>query len=412
MRRNYKYTIGDKVINKYGDAFEILQQTTGKRGESAYLCKCDKGHIFSKCQTKILTSCPYCTNKIVEKGINDISTTDPDLFDMLIDKEFGYSHCKTSQEKTNWMCPTCHNIKYNKSPYLVLKQGLSCNYCSDGFSYGEKFIFNLLSELEINFVYQLSSKDMSWCGKYKYDFYIPSLDCIIEVMGLQHYKDCTWSTYNEVHKNDLTKQGLALNNNICHYVKLDFRISTLEYAKQSILRSDLDDILCLYKYNIPWKKIHKTSLSPILNIIVDKYNNETKDINELSNILGFSNNTIVRYLNNANKLGLCDYDAELKRIKTLQANHSMNSERGSKPIVCIEDGKVFKNAKLIQAISDEIYGKHLDSRNISTVCHERQKTTKGLTFKFISRSEFNRIKRETPEKAFGDFFISEKENIS
>ena len=63
-------------------------------------------------------------------------------------------------------------------------------------------------------------------------------------------------------------------------------------------------------------------------------------------------------------------------------------------------------------MSDEIYGKHLDSRNISTVCHERQKTTKGLTFKFISRSEFNHIKYETPEKAFGDFFISEKENIS
>lgn len=405
MKRNYKYVIGDVITNKYGEKFKILEQTIGKRGESAYTCKCYKGHIFNKLQTKIFTSCPYCTNRIVESGINDILTTNKELFNMLVDENWGYTHCETSQEKTDWKCPTCYNIIHNKSPYLVKKRGLCCPNCSDGISYGEKFISNLLNTIGIKFIYQLSSKDMDWCEKYKYDFYIPSVDCIIEVMGLQHYQDCSWCTYDDVYKNDLLKKNLALDN-VAHYIELDVRYSTLNYIKQSILRSELDDILSLYKYYIPWNNIHRKSLSSILNIVVDKYNNVTKDINELSQILGFANNTIVKYLNNANILGLCDYNAEFKKVETLKKNHSMNSERGSKPIICINDKNVFKNAKIIEHISNKLYGKYLDSRNISAVCHGRQKTIKGLVFQFIPRSEFNRIKTETPNKAFGDFFLT------
>ncbi len=406
MKRNYKYNIGDVVINKYGEKNKILELTTGNRGESAYICKCSKGHVFSKLQTKILTSCPYCTNIIVEKGINDISTTNKELFDMLLDKEFGYTHCETSQEKTDWKCPTCHNIIYNKMPYLVKQRGLCCPNCSDGISYGEKFVSNLLNEINVDFIYQLSSKNSNWCGKYKYDFYVPSIDTIIEVMGLQHYKDCSWSSYDDVHKNDIAKKELAVKN-VLHYVTLDIRYSTLEYVKQSILRSELDDLLELYSKNISWKEIHKRSISSILNVVVDKYNNVTKDINELSKILKLSNTTITRYLKNANKLGMCDYDAELKKIETLQKNHSKNSERTSKPIICINDGNVFKNSKIAKDISSEIYGKHLN--NINAVCLGKYKSTKGLVFRFITRSEFNRIKRETPNKAFGDLFIDVEE---
>lgn len=408
MVRNYKYAIGEKVKNKYGDYFEILQQTTDNRGASSYICKCNKNHIFHKRQTKIYTSCPYCTNRIIEKGINDISTTNPKLFDMLIEKDFGYSHCETSQEKTDWKCPTCNNIIHNRTPYSILEKGLCCPSCSDGISYGEKFIYNLLHGIGVDFIYQLSSKKMVWCGRYKYDFYIPYVDCIIEVMGLQHYEDCSWSTYDEVHKNDLLKKRLALNN-VKHYVELDVRYSNLNYIKQSILRSNLDGILELYLYHIPWKKIHKKSLSSILYTIVDKYNNVTKNIDDLSDITRFSNGTIVRYLKNANELGLCEYNAKNKKLDVLNKNHSMNSETCSKPIMCLDDGNVFKSASMLSNISKQMYGKTLNNKNVSAVCHGIQKTCMGLKFRFISKEEFNKIKQKTPEKAFGDFFISVEE---
>ena len=104
-------------------------------------------------------------------------------------------------------------------------------------------------------------------------------------------------------------------------------------------------------------------------------------------------------------MNLCDYDPEKKRIDILNKNHAFNSERTSKPIMCVEDGRVYRNSRIAEENSIEIYGKHLDRRNIHDVCSGRQKTTKGLYFKFISRQEFNDIKNNTPEMAFGDEFL-------
>ena len=104
-------------------------------------------------------------------------------------------------------------------------------------------------------------------------------------------------------------------------------------------------------------------------------------------------------------MNLCNYDPEQKKIDTLNRNHAFNSERTSKPIMCINDGRVFRNARIAEENSMVIYGKQLDRRNIHDACSGRQKKTKGLRFKFISRQEFNDIKNNTPEKALGDAFI-------
>ena len=405
MKRNYKYNIGDKIQCKDGSYSTILEKTVGKRNESAYVCKCNKGHIYERLQTRIDRNCPYCSNKIIKQGINDISTTNKDLFSMLVDKDFGYTHCETSQEKTDFKCPTCKRVIY-KSPYLIKHQGLCCPHCSDGYSYGEKFIMNLLNVIGVDYITQYSSKDATWCENYRYDFYIPSVDCIIEVHGLQHYEDCSWCSCEEVQKNDLNKKELA-EKYVSKYIVLDVRYSTLKYIKQSILRSELDDILMLYCFSnkFTWKELHKKSISPIIDEIIKYYNNGITDVTELANLLKISNPTIVRYLKDASSMNLCDYDPEKKRIDILNKNHAFNSERTSKPIMCVEDGRVYRNSRIAEENSMEIYGKQLDRRNIHDVCSGRQKTTKGLYFKFISRQEFNDIKNNTPEMAFGDEFV-------
>ena len=53
MRRNYKYDIGDKVQCKDGSYHTIIERTTGNRGKSAYICKCEKGHLYQKNQVGI-----------------------------------------------------------------------------------------------------------------------------------------------------------------------------------------------------------------------------------------------------------------------------------------------------------------------------------------------------------------------
>ena len=406
MKRNYKYNIGDKIQCKDGSYHTIIEKTVGKKNESAYICKCSNGHIIKKIQTIVDSRCPYCINLIVEKGINDISTTNKEMFEMIKDKEFAYTHHDNTREKTEFICPICKHT-HIKSPQLVKKFGLGCPHCSDGYSYGEKFIMNLLDLLSVKYINQYSSKDAKWCKQYRYDFYLTDYDCIIEVHGEQHYKDTRWGSYEEIHNNDISKEILA-NQYVSKYIILDVRKSELKHIKKSILSSKLFNILCLTNDtidNINWEEISKNSFLPIIKIIVEKYNNYSNDISELSELLHFSKTTIVHYLKEAALLGLCDYDSEYKTKKTLDDNHAMNSERGSKPIMCIEDSRVFRNSRILQSNSVELYDKYLDFRYISSVCNGHKQSAKGLHFKFITRIEFNDIKKNNPENAFGDEFV-------
>lgn len=405
MARLYKYDVGDKIQCKDDSYNIIVSKTVGKRNESAYMCNCENGHLFKKYQTRINTRCPYCINFIVEKGINDISTTNKEMFDMIKDKEYAYNHHDNSTEKIEFICPICKHI-HVKSPNLVKKYGLGCPHCSDGYSYGEKFIMYLLDSLNIRYINQYSSKDVEWCDKYRYDFYLYDYDCIIEVHGEQHYKNTRWGTYEDIHNNDVKKELLA-KKYVKYYIVLDVRKSELNYIKKSILLSQLINILYLSKdmiNNINWEEINKKSLLPIIENIVEKYNNYSKDISELSKLLHFSKPTIVYYLKEAALLNLCDYNSEYKAKKTLENNHAMNSERGSKPIICLEDSNVFRNSRILQSNSVELYGKFLDFRYISSVCNGHKKSAKGLHFKFITRNEFNNIKDTTPSLAFGNKF--------
>lgn len=404
MRRNYKYNVGDIISNKCGDKYEIIEQTKGKRGESAYICKCSDGHVFKKLQTKLHTTCPYCCNRIIERGVNDISTLNKSMFDMLADKDFGYTHCETSQDRTDWICPNCHTKIYNRKPYDVLHFGLKCPSCYDGISYGEKFISNLLNESGVDFIYQLTSKKADWCGNFKYDFYLPSHKCIIEVMGLQHYQDTSWGKYIDTHNNDVAKKKLALQH-VDEYIELDVRKSDLLYIKDSILNSDLCQIIHLDSSTLKWEDIHKKSLSSIILEISRMYNEKTKDIHELAEKYQIASGTVVAYLNKARELGLCDYDGIKKRDDNLLRNHENNSDRCSNPVRCIQDGRLYKNATVLENESERIYGKKIDRRNVWAVCNGKQKTSHKLSFSYVTKAEFNNAKVSTPNLVYGDPFV-------
>ena len=106
MAKLYKYDIDDKIQCKDGSYYTIIDKTVGNRNESAYICKCSNGHTIKKMQTSIDNRCSYCLNYIVEKGINDISTTNKEMFEMIKDKEFAYTHHDNTREKTEFICFT------------------------------------------------------------------------------------------------------------------------------------------------------------------------------------------------------------------------------------------------------------------------------------------------------------------
>lgn len=74
------------------------------------------------------TKCPVCTNHKVVKGINDISTTRPDLMKYFKNKNDAYTHSHGSECKVSVICPTCGNedvVKINNISCF----GYCCKYC-------------------------------------------------------------------------------------------------------------------------------------------------------------------------------------------------------------------------------------------------------------------------------------------
>ena len=173
--------------------------------------------------------CACCSNQIVVEGINDIPTTDPWMTKYF---QGGYDEAKLythgSEHRIYPICPDCGTIKNTTTRIANIynKHSCICHKCSDGISYPEKFMYSVLQQLNIDFQTQLTKTTFKWCKgegyDYKYDFYIPSLNCIIETHGIQHYKEIKkWYRGITESENDVLKEQLAKQNGIKNYIPID-----------------------------------------------------------------------------------------------------------------------------------------------------------------------------------------------
>lgn len=215
--------------------------------------------------------------------------------------------------KVEWLCPDCNNI-IKKEINDVVQNGIRCSRCSDRFPYGEKFILSLLSQLQIKFYHRHT---FEWCKNKEYDFFIPSINCIIEVHGMQHYEDACFSgmgnktKYIDVHDNDVEKEKLALDNGVKHYIVIDARYSSFNWVKCSVLDSDLVYIYDLN--NIDWNLCQINALKSYVKIVCDLWNqNPFYSIKDISEIINKSKSSVRHWLKQGNELGWCNYNEKFR----------------------------------------------------------------------------------------------------
>ena len=186
----------------------------------------------------------------------------------------------------------------------LLHQNYNCIICGDGVSYPEKVMRCILKLLNIEFVVELNKKQFEWCDKYRYDFYLPEYDIIIETHGGQHYFDTPngfKKSFKEEMINDNNKQELALKH-VTKYIVIDCRYSDINWIKSKILESELFE-----KFNfdiIDWEKIDEFATNSLVKKVCDYYNNNSDEL--LKNIAGYFNlcpATIKKYLTKGKKLG-------------------------------------------------------------------------------------------------------------
>ena len=424
-----------------------------KENQKWYKYKCNKcGYEGWIIEGSLLTNnqgCSCCKGLTVVEGINDIPTTAPWMVKYF---QGGYDeaklYTKSSGQRIIPICPDCGRIKDKPMDIdnIYTRHSINCT-CGDGISKPQKFIFNLLEQLNINFE---TEKVFNWCvfprynnikelqqGRYDYYYKFNHKEFILEVDGEQHHKEkgknSKFTSLKEQKYIDNMKDKLALENGY-EVIRINCKESNLKFIKQSILNSKLNELFNLSI--IDWLKCEEFALSNRVKEACDLWNSGIESTKEISKIMKLDSSTINHYLKQGNelgycnykttsikkkeniikvselwnsklyeiqeiasminvhsssiisylqegyKMGICDYTAELSKVINFNNIKKRNKER-SKSVICLESNQIFISTIELEKQSEELFGVKLDNKGIASNCRGKYKTYKGFTFKYV-----------------------------
>ena len=381
ITKDFKINIGDVFKDDKRDmCITDREYRKDKRGQNRkwykYTCnKCgwEDGWIVEGTLLKG-KGCSCCAGKTAVLGINTIWDTNKWMCSLGVSEEDAKQHTRSSGDKVVVTCPECNKKKEIIIRNIYRRKSISCN-CGDGVKYPEKFMTSVLDQLNIEYIFQLTKKSFDWCENFKYDFYIPSLNMIIETHGMQHYKDC-WGKAKDVQENDRIKYELALQNGIKDgdYIVIDCRHSNKEWIKNNILSSKLNELFDLEK-RINWDKCEEFALKNLIKEVCDYWDNkeEWETTTTLAEVFGLSREAIVDYLKKGVGLGWCKYDAKKERGDKRVAMCDLNEN------FIMEECSTHELARRVFAET----GIKLSQGSISEVCNGKRNYHKGYTFKYI-----------------------------
>ena len=378
---NYKYVYKENDVVNNLKIIEQIRLPQGKvksmvKGYKYKCLKCNYVGTIKEVKLNQGRGCCVCHNQKIIKGINDITTTNPSLIKYFKNIKDAESHSLGSNKKAIAKCPNC-GLEKEIVIYNIIN--FSCPNCSDGFSYSEKFLMELFTELNVDFVL---GKTFDWSNHKIYDFYILSISLICEAHGIQHYKDSlNWnSSYIKQKENDDYKEKLAKENDIKYYIQLDCRKSELEWIKNSILNSELNELFDLS--NVDWNKCEINSFKSKMIESINLWN-DGLSIKEITKIIKLNRATIRNYLKRGSSQNLCNYNSETNKYCVIQHNKAINSKK----VKCIETNCTYNSYTECALEMSKIYNIRFHSSHIGKVCNGTRKTHKGFHFTNINKNK-------------------------
>ena len=325
----------------------------------------ENGEYFcTKCARRLYRSMNEVKMRLLKS--EPISITHPHLIRFLIDIEDSNKYSMGSRIKIPMKCSEC-GFEKEMAINTLRRQGFGCHRCSDGVSYPEKFIFNVLDQLGIEFETQLSRLTFEWCERYRYDFYINKHSCIIETNGDQHYTETngSWKSLSlEVNKDkDKRKRLKAIENGIKNYIAIDCRNSNVKWIKNSVMNSALPIIFNFKEGDIDWLKCHEYACSSLVKKACNLWSNGIKNRFRIAEIMKIGRETALKYLKQGSLLGWCDYNSMVERKKSFE----LTCERNKVRVVCVTTNEIFESIKK----ACEKYNLH--SPNITNCCQGKSK---------------------------------------
>lgn len=292
--------------------------------------------------------CPKCNPssiKYVVRGINDIATTNPELICLFKNTDDAYKHKKWSKQYTWFICPCCGNEYYLQIQNVTKAGKVSCDICNDGFSYPNKFMANLLSQLSIDYEKEYSP---DWISPKKYDFYfqINNKKYIVEMDGGLGHGNSNGKPFQK-DKDD----GISIDNykdemaNIhdISVIRIDCNYSSkrFEYITNSIINSYLSKLFDLSI--VDFKKCDLESNDNVFKTVLIDLQSGIYNTKILSQKHNLGKSTIRNYINTAIKNNLISQNDVVKY--RYESRSKMSKERNDCKVLCIETGEIFDSYK-------------------------------------------------------------------
>lgn len=289
---------------------KVIGQYSGSNKKVLCQCKID-GYKWDAWPTHLIRGhrCPVCANRVVVSGVNDVATTHSYIIEYFKNKEEATKYTYSSKHVIDAICPDCGYEKQISLNHLT-KDGFACPICSDGVLYPNKFMRNILRQLQIDFIPEFSPP---WLNQKLFDFYfsINNIDYIVEMDGgLGHgYGKHGRSklTVDELKTIDIEKDRLAAEHGM-HVIRIDCNYKHYDrykYILNNVINSQLSEIFDLSIVDFDY--CNAASQRSIVKSVCNFYNDTGYSLKQLSNIFKLSANTIRKYLKIGNNCGWCSF---------------------------------------------------------------------------------------------------------
>jgi len=208
--------IEQKLIAKHGNLYDYSLNEKDYQHRNKLKIICKKHGIFIQSVGDHVSGCgcPECYIESKQTTINDF------LFQSITKHGKEYDYRKvfddyvTVSSKVTIVCKK-HGDFYQRA--ADHRNGVGCPWCKNN-SKGERIIKNLLDRMKIDFIPQKTFSDCVTARgfPYRFDFYIPKLNTIIEFDGIQHKtgKFMNIDSKQDVEFSDAEKDNYAKENGI------------------------------------------------------------------------------------------------------------------------------------------------------------------------------------------------------
>lgn len=368
MRRKTQEKFEQEVYSVYKN-LKILGEYTGALNKIQVQCTLC-GNVWET-QANLLVSnqthCPKCHGRTRDNYAGSVGVLYPHMVQWFKDEDTAYRYAPWTEAKVDFVCPTCGDIIHSKPVNNIVRHNhVPCPRCHDGISYPNKYMACMLRQLGVVYYTEYAPE---WISPKRYDFCIPDIKLIVEMDGaLGHgHKEQFGITAEESLKNDSYKDSLAQEHGF-KVIRIDCLISDSQYIMNSILESDLVKYFDISKVN--FNECNEYALSSLKKQVIDLWKGGN-DIQAIINVTGLSRVTIVRYLTNGSKHGLCDYNPKSQQHKSGKANIHKAYEANRVPVQCIETGTVFNSLRE----ANNWLGVNPSSHGIADVCKGKAQTS-------------------------------------